>query len=79
MHFTPDESGRAELTISASGQTTLAELPVSKVNLGTVNKGKIQLDLEQGKRLSISFDLLETFHGPMEISAIAVSEEASAS
>jgi len=79
IHFTPDESGRAEITIAASGLTTASELPVAKVSVGAVDNGKIQLDLEKGKRLSISFDLSEAYHGPMEISAIALSEEAPAS
>jgi hypothetical protein len=78
MHFTPDEGGRAEITVAASGLTTVAALPVSNTNLGLVDDGKIQVDLEEGKRVSICFDLSEAFHGPMEISAIALSEEASA-
>jgi hypothetical protein len=79
VYFTPDESGRAELTIAASGLTTASELPVAKASAGALDNGKIQLELEKGKRLSIRVDLPEAYHGPMEISAIALSEEASAS
>ncbi|NVD29121.1 hypothetical protein HUO14_14575 [Parasphingorhabdus flavimaris] len=74
LHFTPEGTGPAEITVAASGLTTASELQVAKVGLGQIEKGKIRLELEAGKRVSICFNLAESFHGPMELSAMTISE-----
>lgn len=74
LHFTSEGTGPAEITVAASGLTTASELQVAKVGLGQIEKGKIRLELEAGKRVSICFNLAESFHGPMELSAMTTSE-----
>ncbi|WP_340587300.1 hypothetical protein [Erythrobacter alti] len=74
MHFTPKSTGRAEISVAASGLTSTAGLPVAKAGTGKVEQGKIQLDLEEGKRVSIRVELLESFHGPMELSAFPIED-----
>ena len=79
MHFTPQASGSAEITVAASGLTTVSELPVASAGSGKVEKGRVRLDLEAGRRVSVRFNLSETFNGPMELSGILVAESAEAS
>lgn len=74
MHFTPKATGRAEVSVVASGLTSTADLLVAKVDTGNIEKGNIQLDLEKGVRVSIRFGLAESFHGPIELSANSIEE-----
>jgi len=74
LFFTPGESSIARLLLTATGMSENAELCITSSNLGIVNNGKVELSLEQGKRIKLDVAVAEEYDGPIELDAICIGE-----
>lgn len=70
IFFTPEESCRAQLRISASGLSDKEHLIVISSDEGKIEKGKLFLDLKAGERKKIDIEFGEEYEGPIELVAI---------
>ncbi len=73
IFFTPDESCRAQLRISASGlsdERDFEDLTVKNSNEGQIEKGKLFLDFKAGERKKIDIEFAEEYEGPIELVAV---------
>lgn len=74
--FTPDRTSHGRLRISAAGLTGTSSLRVSGAEHGDLNTGSIDLDLQEGVRVSIGVIFEDTFEGPLELACVDKVEEA---
>jgi hypothetical protein len=74
IFFTPSHSGRAVLSVSATGLQSADPLSIKLSDQGKVVAGTIELDLETGKRTALVVQLAEPYSGPIELQATGVAQ-----
>ncbi|GAB2884783.1 hypothetical protein GCM10027202_11700 [Microvirgula curvata] len=76
--FTPTVSGKATVKLEATGLHTGEPLPVVTASTGSVRNGSVELDLNEGVRISLGVTLDAPYAGPIEVFATAETQEAEA-
>lgn len=67
LFFTPQSSGIGRLVVSASGVARAERLPIVATTNGTVAKGDVEIEFEQGVRFSLEIEFSEPYEGPLEL------------
>lgn len=76
--FTPTVTGAAVVQLEATGLNTGEPLPVVATSTGAVRKGKVEIELTEGERVSLELTFDAPYAGPVEVFVTAVLQEAAA-
>jgi hypothetical protein len=71
VYFTPTESGRIALGLSATGVNGAEPLRIIASDVGSPENGVVWIDVEDGKRVTIELEFDEPYPGPIEAKATA--------
>ncbi|WP_439486121.1 hypothetical protein [Blastomonas fulva] len=74
--FTPTVTGAAVVQLEATGLNTGEPLSVVATSAGAVRKGKVEIDLKEGERISLEVTFDAPYPGPVEVFAVAELQEA---
>jgi hypothetical protein len=74
--FTPKETGKAAITLYASGLDSPEEIPVVASESGTASSGRLLMDLTADKRVSVRVKLSERYLGPVQLEAASTESAA---
>lgn len=75
IYFTPAETGRIALGLSATGVNGAESLRIVESNLGNPESGIVWLDVNGGERVAIEVQFDEPYAGPIEAKATAQEPE----
>jgi hypothetical protein len=75
LFFTPEVGGRIELSVQATGINAPEQLVVASANNGTLKRGVVALEVNEGERCSLTVSFDEPYDGPIDVTA-ATSESA---
>lgn len=76
VHFTPSESGLTKVGFEATGINDSELLEIADASAGSVKDGRIEIDLEQGQRVSLEIRFSEQYAGPIAPVAMLQGQEA---
>src|SRR6185369_7373970 len=74
--FTPTVTGAAIVQLEATGLNTGEPLPVVASSTGVVRKGRVEIDLKEGERVSLEVTFDAPYAGPVEVFATGEKQEA---
>lgn len=75
IFFTPGVSGPIRLTLMASGASEPEPIDVSSADPGTVEGGRVVLEVKEGERTELRVLLGMSFDGPIELGATTIARE----
>jgi hypothetical protein len=75
VYFTPEESGTAQVIISAAGIEDAQPIEVTASDMGNVFKGAVQLELNENERCRLNVQFSKSYQGPIEITVFPVERE----
>ncbi len=67
--FTPTKSGKIALGVMEAGADTDYSIGIESSDLGSVEKGKVLLDVKAGSRVTLNVSLAEEFSGALKVVA----------
>lgn len=70
LHFSPEVDGEIELSVEATGVNSAERLTLLSADQGTLEKGKVILDVGAGNRCSLLITFDEPYEGPIEVIAV---------
>ncbi len=76
--FTPTVTGLAIVQLEATGMNNGEPLPVVASSVGVIRKGKVEIDLREGERVSLQVTFDAPYAGPVEVFATAQIQETAA-
>ncbi|MHB1516337.1 MAG: hypothetical protein ACYCVY_11665 [Acidiferrobacteraceae bacterium] len=79
LFFTPQETGRAAVSVLAAGLQAADVLPVVRADQGRTANGVLMIDLVAGERTAVNVAFSESYDGPVELVAVTVPERGGAS
>ncbi len=72
VSFTPVKSGEIALRLLQAGADTDYDVIVEKCDLGDVHNGRVVVEVEAGKRLSINVELNDKYYGAVKVLAYEI-------
>jgi hypothetical protein len=74
IHFSPDATGRIQLTLQATGLNSPEVLSLKSADKGSIKNDAIDLDVVAGARYSLTVSLKDPYDGPIEVAAVSTAE-----
>lgn len=72
ISFTPIAKGQVAVQLMSAGADSDYEVPIAKTSLGTLEKGKIILQVSEGTRVVMDIQLKQDFNGAIKVIAYEI-------